>query len=189
MGAGHRAVRAGDLVVRPRTHTRGKLMRALVLVVGAVLASSATRAEPDLGRPKNHLESEYFRKHFTVTWEAPAALPADAELEIGDGSGHGGTLGWFRFRPGKDWVGVLLIQFDEGWQPYKSQWPPDRAPVTVKSAHMKPDAYAALLRDLAAVNAAKLKPVELDAFGSSTTDLWASARLNAGGKALVDLNW
>ena len=41
----------------------------------------------------------------------------EAELEIGDGNGHGGTLGWLWLQPGKDEVTVLSVQFDEGLAP------------------------------------------------------------------------
>jgi hypothetical protein len=66
-------------------------------------------------------------------------------LEIGDGNGHGSTLNWMRFQPGKDGVDVLSIRLEGKWEQYSSKWPPDRAPVTVKRARMKADAYATLL--------------------------------------------
>jgi hypothetical protein len=51
-------------------------------------------------------EDEYAKKRFqsesyTVIWGTPAAYERVAELEIGDGNGRGGTLGGFRFLPGK----------------------------------------------------------------------------------------
>jgi hypothetical protein len=160
-------------------------MRAFLVCVATAIMGSAVWAEPETDRPKKHLQSKYY----TVTWGTPATFGADAELEIGDGYGHGGSLGWLRFRPEKDRVDVLDIQFDEGSEPSKSKWPPDRAPVTVKHAQLKPDAYAALLRDLAVVDAAKVKPVERDSVGSSSTDFWVYTRLVGGKKALIDLNW
>src|SRR5262249_51562251 len=77
----------------------------------------------------------------------------------------------------------------EGWQPYESQWPPDRAPVAIKRARMKPGAYAALLRDLAVVDAARLKPIVRDSSSFSTHDFWVYARLTASKETLLDLNW
>src|SRR5688572_10178537 len=117
-------------------------MRELCGFVVILLAGVVVGAEPDSERVKKKLKSD----SYTVTWGTAKAFDADAELEIGDGDGHGGTLGWLRFLPGKDGVDVLSIQFDKGWKPYDSKWPPDSAPVTVKRGRMKADAYAALLR-------------------------------------------
>jgi hypothetical protein len=136
-------------------------------------------------RVKRRFRSRYY----TVTWGSPTTFVSDAELEIGGGYGHGGSLDWLRFRPGKDRVDVLTIQFDEGWHPYKSKWPPDRAPVTVEHAVMQTDAYAALLRDLAIVDSATLKPADDLAAGFSSGDFWVQARLVADKKALLDLEW
>jgi hypothetical protein len=110
-------------------------------------------------------------------------------LEIGDGSGHGGTLGWIYFRPRQRAVEVLDIQFDEGWHQYRSKWPPDNAPVAVRRASMKHEAYASLLRDLADVDAAELREVERDFSSMSTNDFWVYARLIGDRKTLIDLNW
>jgi hypothetical protein len=110
-------------------------------------------------------------------------------LEIGDGNGHGFTLGWLRFHPGKGWVDVLSVQLDEGRKPYEAKWPPDLAPVVVKHARMKPDAYAALLRDLAVVNAAKLQPIKRNSSSSSSSDFWVYASLTSNKKHCIDLNW
>lgn len=151
-----------------------------ILFVGAVVGT-----EPDADRAKKKLESEYY----TVTWGTVKAFEATAELEIGDGSGHGGTLGWLRFLPGKEGVDVLSIQFDKGWKPYDSKWPPDRAPVTVKRARMKADAYVALLRDLAVIDAAKLEPVKGRVSKRSFSDFWVHTRLTANKKTLIDLDW
>jgi hypothetical protein len=136
-------------------------------------------------RARKQLQSE----NYTVTWGAARTFEPEAELEIGDGNGHGGTLGWLRFKPGKDGVDVLSIQFDEGWRPYKSKWPPDRAPVAVRRARLKPDAYAALLRDLATIDSARLKPVERNGSTFSTHDFWVSARLATGRQTLLTLDW
>src|ERR1700730_15627511 len=108
-------------------------MRALSACFALVVTCSANGAEPDNERAKKQLKSD----NYTVTWGTAPIFETGAELEIGDGNGHGGTLGWMRFLPGKDGVDVLSIKFDEGWEPYKSKWPPDRAPVTVKLARLK----------------------------------------------------
>ena len=159
-------------------------MRPWFAVVALALASSASVAGPE-ERARRQLSSD----SYTVTWGAASAFDSSAESEIGDGNGHGGTLNWTRFRPVKNGVEVLSIRFDEGWEPYDSKWPPDRAPVTVKRAIMKPEAYAALLRDLAVVNAATLKPVQQKSLRNSSNDFWVSARVTTNKKTLVDLDW
>jgi hypothetical protein len=160
-------------------------MRALPAYFALVVLCSVSVAEPGDDRAKRQLQSD----NYTVTWGVAPAFQPEAALEIGDGNGHGGTLGWIRFHPGKDGVDVLSIQFDAGWHPYESKWPPDRAPVTVKRARLKTDAYVALLRDLAVVESASLKPVERNGFTSSSNDFWVYARLTTDKKTLLDLNW
>jgi hypothetical protein len=140
---------------------------------------------PQDDRAKQQLHSD----NYTVTWGTAPVFESGAELEIGDGNGHGGTLGWVRFQPGKEGVDVLSIQFDKGWHSYESKWPPDRAPVAVKRARLKSDAYAALLRDLAVVDSATTKPVKRNRYTTSSNDSWINARLTTDKKTLLDLNW
>jgi hypothetical protein len=161
------------------------LLRASFACIVTVLAASVLGADPDTGRVREHFKSD----NYTVAWKATRTFDSDAELEIGDGSGHGFTLGWVRLRPRDGWVDVLSFQLAQGLHPYGSKWPPDRAPVTVRHARMKPDAYAALLRDLAVVDAAKLDPIRRDSWTSSSRDFWVYARLTANKKTLVDLDW
>lgn len=160
-------------------------MRALPACFVMVVLCSANRAETGDDRAKKQLQSD----NYTASWGAARVFERKAELEIGDGNGHGGTLGWFRFQPGEDGVEILSIQFDEGWQPYESKWPPDRAPVAVKRARLKLDAYVALLHDLAVVDSAELKPVERNGSTSSSNDFWVYARLATNKRTLLDLNW
>jgi hypothetical protein len=143
-------------------------MRMLSACFALIVVCSANCAEPDDELAKKQLQSD----NYTVIWGTAPAYEPDAEFEIGDGNGHGGTLDWIRFQPGKDGVDVFSIEFDEGWHPYESKWPPDRAPVAVKRARLKLDAYAALLRGLAVVDSAKLKPVERNRFTFSSNDFW-----------------
>jgi hypothetical protein len=160
-------------------------MRVLATCCALVIVCSAGRGQPVEERVKKQFQSD----NYTVTWGPVPAFEPDAGLEIDDGGGHGGTLGWVRFQPGKDGVDVLSIQFDEGRHPYKSQWPPDRAPVAVKRARLKPDAYRALVRDLAVVDSVKLKPVERKGGRFTSNDFWVSARLMTDKKTLLDLDW
>jgi hypothetical protein len=137
----------------------------------------------------DNVKKQFKSENYTVTWGAVAKYGANAELEIGDGSGHGFTLGWMRFKPTNDRVDILSLELDQGQQPYKSKWPPDRAPVVVKRGQMKPDAYTALLRDVAIVDAAKLQPTERTKSSSSSRSFWVNTSLTANKKALIDLNW
>ena len=90
--------------------------RKLVLPTFFALVAicSASRAQPGDERAKKHLLSD----NYSVAWGKAPVFKPNAELEIGDGSGHGGALGWVRFQPGKDEVDVLSIKFDEGWHQY-----------------------------------------------------------------------
>ncbi|MBO0701267.1 MAG: hypothetical protein J2P46_22910 [Zavarzinella sp.] len=164
-------------------------MRRGFVCVAVALAGPVLGSEPDQDRVRMQLKSD----NYTVTWGIPQALDPKAELEIGEGSGHGFTLGWLRFRPGTGSVDVLSIEFNAGRPPAPPKrlpkWEPDRAPVTVKRARMKLETYADLLRDLAVVDAATLKPVERDSFGFSSNDFWVQARLTADRKAMIDLDW
>ena len=161
-------------------------MRAYIFSFVIVLSTSVFGAEPDTARIKDRFKSD----NYTIAWKAPRKFDTGAELEIGDGFGHGFTLGWLRFRPEKDRVAVLSLKLDEGWHTYKSKWPPDRAPVTVKIARMEPDAYTALLHDLAFVVAAELHPVERDSITVSSEDFWVFARgLATKKETLFNLDW
>jgi hypothetical protein len=190
-------------------------MRAFFVCVAVALTGSVVGAEPLCHKARQHLKvacgrsadsahtgtlpnvpadddraREQFKSdNYTVTWGTPRTFDPTAELEIGDGSGHGFTLGWMRFQPGRDRVEVLSIELDEGRQPYESKWPPDRAPVVVKHAQMKPDGYAALLRDLAVVDAAKLEAIKRNSVTQSSRDFWVYARLMANKKTLIDFEW
>jgi hypothetical protein len=160
-------------------------MRPLVVCLALALGTPVFGTDADIDQVKEHFKSD----NYTVAWGSPRTFDSGAELEIGDGSGHGFTLRWMRFRPGKDQVDVLRIKLDEGRESYKSKWPPDRAPVTIEHARMSSDDYAVLLRDVAVIDAAELKPVQRDSSTGSSQDFWVYARLTASQKILVDLNW
>ena len=150
------------------------------------ITASAFGADPDVKKVREHFKSD----NYTVQWGTARTFDSGAELEIGEGEGHGGTLGWLRFQPGDGRVDVLSLQLDEGWHPYKSKWPPDLAPVTIKHAQMKLSAYAALLRDVAIVEAAKLHSIStMRGVSGSSSDFWVYARLAAKKETLIDLDW
>jgi hypothetical protein len=149
------------------------------------ITASVCETDAESIRARKLLKSD----NYTVTWGAERTFDKDSELEIGDANGHGFTFGWLRFQPANDNAAVLSIRLDLGRHPYNSKWPPDRAPVTVKSARMKLDAYAALLRELAVVDSAKLQRIERNSSTFSTNDFWVHVRLTANKKTLIDLNW
>jgi hypothetical protein len=99
------------------------------------------------GQDNDHIRKQFKSDNYKVSWGTARNFDLKAELEIGYGNGHGFTLGWMRFQPGKDGVDVLSVKLDEGRNPYQSKWPPDLAPVAVEHVRMKSDAYAVLLRD------------------------------------------
>ena len=163
-------------------------MRPFAACIVVALLGPAASAPPDEEQVRNHFKSD----DYTVTWGNVAAYDANSELEIGDGNGHGGTLGWLRFRPGREAVDVLSIDFDKAWKLQHSTWPEDSVPVQVKRARMNPDAYAALLKALAVVDSAQLRPVERKLgipFKSSSNNAWVYARVSTGNETRLDLNW
>ncbi len=167
----------------------GGLMRVLFVCIVMTLAVLAVGAKP----VKDHMAKLFKSDEYTFTKGTAPIYDHNAELEIGFGGGHGGSLDWMWFRPGKDVVDVLSIQFSDNLKPYMSKWPPDIPIVIAKRASMKPDAYVALLRDLAVVNTAKLKQVEgkenCIRTRFSSCDSWYYAHLTANRTTLVDLNW
>jgi hypothetical protein len=150
------------------------------------VAVSVVSADPSVNRVQEHFKSN----NYTVTWGTVRTFDPGAELEIGDGNGHGFYLGWLRFRPGKNWVEVLSVQYSNRRPPpYYSKWPPDVAPVTVKKARMKNDDYTALLGDMAAIDAAVLHPVQNRPITGSFNDFWVNARLMSNETTLLYLDW
>lgn len=125
----------------------------------------------------------------TVTWGDRPTFPTGAELEIGDGSGHGFSLSWLLFRPGDDGVQVLSIRYKQERKQYRSTWPPDLAPVTVYSARMGMEAYSILQRDLSQVAASQPQLREGVGFTKSTNNFWVFARLALGALSCMELHW
>jgi WD40 repeat protein len=127
--------------------------------------------------------------NYWVTWGTPVAVPVAAELEVGGGGGHGGTLGWLRFRPAGRHVEVLSVRLGDAPETPAKDGDAGRSPVTVRRAEMMADAYAALVGRLAVVAAARVRAAEEIMGGFGTADFWAQARLTAGDKVLLDLDW
>jgi len=146
-------------------------------------ATSVFGGNTDTDRVRDLFKSE----NYTVSWEAPPRLDPGAELEIGGGVGHAPfTLQWMRFKPGQGGVNVLAIELKE--KPYRSKWPTDAAAVTVESSHLSQAVYAALLGDLAVINAARLRSVREDS-SICSANMWVNARLTAKNKIPVELDW
>jgi hypothetical protein len=160
----------------------------LAFALFVALITSPARGDPD--RVRKLLESDLY----TVTWDAPAAVAPAAVLEVGYGSGHGGSLTWLRFQPGKDGVDILSIRLDKGRKAFYSKWPPDTANVSIQRGRLPAAAYGDLLRDLAIVAAAQVKVTPKDpaaplSFSMTSNDFWVSTRLLKDQKPLLDLDW
>ncbi|MGL6096853.1 MAG: hypothetical protein ACRC7O_13785 [Fimbriiglobus sp.] len=160
-------------------------MRNLLVGLSLAVAVPASAADPNPAK----LEKFFDTKNVRVVWKAAPAVDAGATLVVGDGNAHGGWLQWYRFQPANDRVDVLFVDLDEGWHPFRSKFPPDRAPVTVKSARMTSQAYATLIADISAVAAAIVEKRNPEATGFSSNNFWVSARLAQGDKVLVGLDW
>jgi len=95
------------------------MMRAYLL--GLAIAFPSIAAEPE----DSHVKRLFKSDNYTVKWGKPEAIAPDVVLEIGNGNGHGFSLSWLRFQPGKDGVEVLSIVYGGDRKPYESKWPPD----------------------------------------------------------------
>lgn len=135
------------------------------------------------------IREEFVSKEYSVSWEKARKFPTDAEVNIGFGSGHGGTLAWVWFRPSGTIVEVLSVELDEGWNPYKSKWQPDVVPVSVKRGILEPGKYIALLRQLAIVDSARLTLIPQNTARSTSADFWVAADIAKDGRKLMSLDW
>jgi hypothetical protein len=139
-------------------------MLVAYLLYGLALVGSALEGEDDR-RVKPLLKGD----SFTVTWEKPGRYDERAELEIGFGYGHGGSLYWMRFVPGRDGVEVLEIAFG-----LREAVPAGSLVVT--RGRMTSRAYGVLLRDIARVRSARLEPVS-GKLWTAFADFWVQVRL------------
>ena len=168
----------------------GNFMRTLIICTAVIIGCSSVSTKAADNQIKKLLKGN----KYTVTLGTAPDYPDDAQLEIGDGSGHGGVLEWMWFRPRTGAVDVLSVQIEEEMKPYSSKWPPDTAQVVVKHAEMRADAYSALLHDLASVDTANLKPLEEKnrnkfEYWSSSYDFWVQAYLHKNKESFIDLDW
>ncbi len=160
-------------------------MRGFYVGLAILFAAPALAADA----PADLVRKRFASKFTAVTWGDVSTFDPTSELEIGDGYGHGFSLGWIRFRPDKNGVYVLSIQYEAEFNPYCSKWPPDIAPVKVTLARMTTEAYVALLKDMAIVNSATVKDSDNNTGSVSSSDFWVQARLTHGKKTSIDLDW
>ena len=85
-------------------------MRTTLVCIIVTVATSVFGADSDVKQVREHFKSD----NYSVQWGTARTFDPGAELEIGDGSGHGFTLGWLRFRPEGGWVDVLSFRLDQG---------------------------------------------------------------------------
>jgi hypothetical protein len=81
-------------------------MRPIFVCIIVTVAASVFGADSDVKQVREHFKSD----NYTVQWGTARTFDPGAELEIGDGSGHGFTLNWLRFRPGEELVDVLSFR-------------------------------------------------------------------------------
>jgi|GEM_PF-3807106 len=157
------------------------------IVMGLILATTTAglSAADDFDHVRKLLTSD----SYTITWSEPAKYDVNATLEIGIAFGHSGYLQWLWFRPVEDGVDVLAITRESRWAQYHSKWPPDKVSVEVRQARLTADAYWQLLKEIAVVDSARFKPVELDSTSFSSNDFWAQARLSTKEKHDLALQW
>lgn len=158
-------------------------MRAIVLCAAALVNATASGAEPDA-----EVKKLLTRNSYSVTWGKPTALDASSVLEIGNGALRGAHE-WLRFVPGKDGVTVYSVRLAGAFESEAEKAPPGRAPVKITRGVLKTEVYANLLKQLAAVEAATLKPNELIGRTASFSAFWVSARLTTEKKERFNWDW
>ena len=160
-------------------------MSVFVACIAVSLAVSGFGAEAVADR----IQKQFTSDDYTVTWGSAATWEPNADLEIGDGAGHGGGLRWMRFRPRQDAVEILSVELSRGWREHEFRRPLDNDSVSVKRARMGRGAYSAILADLAVVGSAELKPIKRNVVHMSTSDAWFYVRVAANEETLLELEW
>ena len=121
----------------------------------------------------------------TAEWTAPPPWNPKASLVVMTGSGHGGTLTLYRITPaGTGGCVILRIAFNEGRQSYSTRYPPAQVPVTVQTAALSADTFAAYTSFVSRVEAATLTALHSDQWTHSSSDFCALVSVEADGKAL-----
>ncbi len=111
------------------------------------------------------------------------------ELELGTGSGHGGSLSWHRFAPGARDVRVLHVSLVADRTSYKTPWPADNRKVEVKQAVLALDDFRLLIRLGGAISAATVTMKPTRTMSSSSADFWSMARASSADGSLFDLDY
>jgi hypothetical protein len=179
----NKGFRNSTIFVMARRFDSGGSMRAIIGTVVMAFTSSTFVVDPQADGVRELLKSD----NYAVSWETARDFDPAAQLEIGDGVGHSPfTLRWMRFKPESGGVSILSIQMNE--KPFTSKWPTDDVAVMIKSSRISQARYAALLHDLAIIDAARLRAVREDS-GISSANIWLHARLSANKKMVVELDW
>lgn len=168
------------------------ILLTLTLAIPCFAAPSATDRIRKYVRPMSPID------HYDVKPGHPVAYNNAARLEVCSGGGHGFGLDWLLFEPKSDTVRVLSIKFNENCKHYYSKWPPDTPVVETRCGSMKPADYAALLKNIAEVEAVTitavkmrenpLRPLPVGGWGSSA-DFWSYVLLQDKGKTLLDSDY
>ena len=148
-------VKAGSEGHAPRYPQRWRFYAGIAIFHAVALAASAFGASPATSRGQEHFK----RDAYTVTWTEAQTTDSPRNWTSGTGQATGSPLiGCVSDHASA--CGGRLVKLRVGGSPWQSKWPPDRATVAVTHAQMKPDAYVALLRELAVVDAAELRAVQ-----------------------------
>lgn len=166
-----------------------ELIRRIGLPAAPILEEAPTTLRRDLARRLYAEKAAQFLKEseaYDVRWGEPQVWTGPVELNVGNGSGHGGLLRWIRLRPGPDSVEVLTIEYQGSRKPYDTPWPPDEAPVTVAVTSLGLREYSTLLRVLGCLAAATVERTPARTFFSSSADFYAYVRASTEDRALFE---
>jgi hypothetical protein len=166
-----------------------QVYRRIVLLILLTSAVQLTAVLTVRAQFDKSIRDKFVSEEYSVSWAKVRDFPKDVDLRIGYGSGHGGTLGWVWFRPSGPHIEVLSVGLDEGWNPYKSKWQPDIVPISVKRGILEPSKYAALLRQLAIVDSARLSRMPQNSASSTSANFWVAAEVARDESNLMSLDW
>lgn len=160
-------------------------MRRLILIIFSLIFCVSLSSAQSVGS----LKAKFKSKDYSVSWGKAPFYPTDSMLEIGDGSGHGGSLRWTRFVPNKQSVDVIVVSLDEEWHVQKTRWPFDDISVEVRTGKLSRVAFRSLLNKVALAASAKLKPIFRDSIWGSSGDFWVSTRIFSTKGLAIDYDW
>ena len=151
----------------------------------AILSFLWVVALPSFSQIPPEIRKSFTSKDYSVAWGRRPHYPTTAQLEIGLGNGHGGTLKWIRFVPGGSSVRVLMISLAKEHLGYSGPL----LAVKVSEGQLASRKYRLLLNKLAIIASARLKPIPRMSVTSSSSDFWSSVRLRDSGTKVLDLDF